>query len=64
MKKDDCAPSPIVPHLLNILSVFRTKFFWSRSHKDQNVAAEKLMPGAGARAWNLNVGSTALLVTL
>jgi len=50
MKKDDCAPSPIVPHLLNILSVFRTKFFWSRSHKDQNVAAEKLMPGAGARA--------------
>ena len=64
IKKEDCAPSPTVPHLLNVFSVFRTKLFWSRIRKDQDVAAEKLMPGAGARAWNLSVGSTAVLVTL
>jgi len=49
IKKEDCAPSPTVPHLLNVFSVFRTKLFWSRSQKDQDVGAEKLMPGAGAR---------------
>ena len=36
-------------------SVFWTKLFWSRSQKNRT-------PGAGAGAWNLSTGSTALII--